>query len=159
MNRAIFIIVAAAVLGLIGLGYAVGWHKTLFAPAPVDPLEAHLQAAGTEHANAPGEEDHEHAAGEEPHDHEHGEEADHDHIDLSDQAAGNIGLKVATLETKPYQRTIAIPAVVVQRPGISRVDVSAPLTGIVTKVFHSEGESVGPRSPLFQLRLTTSPDS
>lgn len=149
MNRAIFLIIAAAILGTLGLGYAVGWHKSFFAPKPIDPLEAQLNAA--EH-NKTHEADHDHGLGEEAHD--HSEEPDHDHIDLSNQAARNIGLKVATLESKPYQRTIAIPAVVVERTGISRVDVSAPLSGIVTKVFHSAGESVGPKSPLFQLRLT-----
>jgi membrane fusion protein, heavy metal efflux system len=155
MNRAILVILAAAVLGALGLGYAVGWHKSLLAPQPIDPLEAHLRALEQEHSHGTGVTPHTHADGEEhAGDREHTEEEAHDHIELSDQAAGNIGLKMATLESKPYQRTITIPAVVVERPGASRVEVSAPLTGIVTKVFHTSGESVGPQSPLFQLRLT-----
>jgi multidrug efflux pump subunit AcrA (membrane-fusion protein) len=152
MNRAIFLVITAAVLGTLGLGYAVGWHKSFVAPEPVDPLEAQLKAArrqDNEGAIEKGSSKDVH-----DHDHDHAGEPDHDHIDLSDQAASNIGLKVAILENKPYQRTIAIPAVVVERPGISQVDVSAPLTGIVTKVFHSTGESVGPGTSLFQLRLT-----
>lgn len=152
MNRAIATLIVVAVFGLIGLGYTVGWHKYLLPAQPVDPLEAHHLALEHAHDGAAVAADHVHAAGEAD-DHDHAEEEEHDHIDLSEQAAGNIGLKVAVLENKPYQRTIAIPAVVIERPGISRVEVSAPLTGIVTKVFHSSGESVGPRTPLFQLRL------
>lgn len=148
MNRAVSILILAAVLGVIGLGYAVGWHKKILPPVPVDPLEAHHRSIEQTHSHESGEA---HFEGD---GHDHTGDEDHDHIDLSDQAAGNIGLKVATLESKPYQRTITIPAVVVERPGVSRVEVSAPLTGIVTKVFHSSGESVGPQSPLFQLRLT-----
>jgi multidrug efflux pump subunit AcrA (membrane-fusion protein) len=154
MNRAIFLIITAAVLGALGLSYAVGWHKSILGSKPLDPLEAQLKAAERLHTSEQHEKGNDHSPDHESHDHDHSEEPDHDHIDLSDQAAGSIGLKVATLESKPYQRTIAIPGVVVERPGISQVDVSAPLTGIVAKVFHSTGESVGPGTPLFQLRLT-----
>jgi membrane fusion protein, heavy metal efflux system len=157
MNRAVILIVVVALLAFVGLGYAVGWHKYLFQTEPVDPLVAYeLQQEKKHEQPTAGHEEHaagsEHAHESEEHDHEH--EEPHDHLDLSTEAQGNIGLKTATLETKPYQRTIAVPAVVVERPGISRVEVSAPLTGIVTKLFHTTGESVGPSLPLFQLRLT-----
>lgn len=152
MNRAIVLLIAATLIAVLGLGYAVGWHKRFLGTQPIDPLKAFQQAQGNDpHA---GETPEEHAAhahdGEADHDHDE----PHDHLDLSDEAQGNIGLKLAVLETKPYQRTITIPAVVVERPGVSRVEVSAPLTGIVTRVFHSAGESVGPRQSLFVLRLT-----
>jgi cobalt-zinc-cadmium efflux system membrane fusion protein len=160
MKSSLVMIVVALLLGVVSIGYSLGWHKTWFAE-PVDPLvaiqehEAHERTHedGEHHEGENAEEHaaHSHEAGEE-HDHEH--EEPHDHIDISVAAQGNIGLKVAPLETKPYQRTPAIPALVVERPGISRVEVSAPLTGIVTKVLHSAGETVGPGEPLFQLRLT-----
>ncbi len=165
MKSSIAMILAAVVLAVASVGYALGWHKKFFA-APVDPLVAFQEQQAHEHDHGEdadhhheGETAEEHAAHsheeEDEHAHDdHGDEEPHDHLDLSAQAQGNIGLKVAPLESKPYQRTIAIPAVVVERPGISRVEVSAPLTGIVTKVFHSAGESVGPQQPLFQLRLT-----
>lgn len=165
MKSSLVMIAVALLVGVLSIGYTLGWHKTLFAD-PIDPLVAiqehghDHEASGHEHAeddhDHEGETPEEHAAHshEETEEHEHGHDEPHDHIDLSVAAQGNIGLKVASLETKPYQRTLAIPALVVERPGISRVEVSAPLTGIVTKVFHSAGETVGPQEPLFQLRLT-----
>jgi cobalt-zinc-cadmium efflux system membrane fusion protein len=159
MKSSLVMIVIALLLGVVSIGYSLGWHKALFAE-PVDPLVAIQEHEAHGHTHEDGEDDHhhegetteEHAA----HSHEEGEEHEepHDHIDISVAAQGNIGLKVAPLETKPYQRTLAIPALVVERPGISHVEVSAPLTGIVTKVLHSAGETVGQREPLFQLRLT-----
>jgi len=43
---------------------------------------------------------------------------------------------------------------VVERPGRSRIEITAPLTGIVTRVYPLEGEVVEPGQPLFDLRLT-----
>jgi cobalt-zinc-cadmium efflux system membrane fusion protein len=161
MKSSLVMIAVALIVGVLSVGYSLGWHKKWLAE-PVDPLvaiqehEAHGHEHGEDDHHHEGETADEHAAHshEEGEEHGHEHEEPHDHIDISVAAQGNIGLKVAPLETKPYQRTLTIPAVVVERPGISRVEVSAPLTGIVTKVFHSAGESVGPQEPLFQLRLT-----
>jgi multidrug efflux pump subunit AcrA (membrane-fusion protein) len=47
-----------------------------------------------------------------------------------------------------------MPAIVVERPGQSQIDVTAPLGGSVTKVNVIQGEAVLPGQPLFDLRLT-----
>jgi multidrug efflux pump subunit AcrA (membrane-fusion protein) len=47
-----------------------------------------------------------------------------------------------------------MPAVVVERPGRSQVHVTAPLTGVVTKIVPIEGAAVAPGSDLFEIRLT-----
>ena len=90
----------------------------------------------------------------------HGEKTpDHKHIEaeavkLSTAAQENVGLRLATVELKPFERTITVPAMVVERPGRSSIQVAAPLTGVVTRVWPLQGETVSPGQPLFDLRLT-----
>ena len=43
---------------------------------------------------------------------------------------------------------------VVERPGWSHVQIAAPLTGVVTRIYPMQGEAVAPGQPLFDLRLT-----
>jgi len=75
-------------------------------------------------------------------------------LDLSEQALRNVGYQPLTVALGPYIKTIGVPAQVVERPGQSLLNVPAPMTGIVTKVYAIEGEAVEPGSPLFELRLT-----
>ena len=49
---------------------------------------------------------------------------------------------------------MTVPAMVVERPGRSSIQVAAPLTGVVTRVWPLQGETVAPGQPLFDLRLT-----
>lgn len=73
---------------------------------------------------------------------------------LSDQGRKNVGLTLVTVQPRDFQRTISVPAVVVERPGRSEITVSAPMTGIVTRIYPIRGEAVAPGDPLFELRLT-----
>jgi multidrug efflux pump subunit AcrA (membrane-fusion protein) len=78
-------------------------------------------------------------------------------LELSDQARMNIGLTTEFLkpiQLQDYQRSVSVPAVIVERPGRSRIEVSTPLTGIVTHVHSVEGEAVLPGTLLFEIRLT-----
>lgn len=93
-------------------------------------------------------------------DDEHADDHPHDaatSLELSDQARLNIGLTseyLTPLQLQTYQKTVSIPAVIVERPGRSRIEVSTPLTGIVTHVHSVEGEAVLPGTLLFEIRLT-----
>lgn len=85
--------------------------------------------------------------------------ADHKHdeasaIKLSKQARGNIGLRVAKVELRPFERTITVPGIVVERPGWSVLEVTAPMTGVVTRIYPIQGEAVESGQPLFDVRLT-----
>lgn len=92
----------------------------------------------------------------------HDEHAGHGHaahneltsIELSKQAQANIGLKLGKIELSTFDRTIAIPGMLVERPGRSTVAITAPLTGIVTEIYPIQGEAVRPGQKLFDLRLT-----
>jgi membrane fusion protein, heavy metal efflux system len=75
-------------------------------------------------------------------------------LQLSRAAQENVGLRLAKIELKPFERTMAVPAVVVERPGRSTLQIAAPLTGVVTRIFATQGESVNAGQPLFELRLT-----
>ena len=43
---------------------------------------------------------------------------------------------------------------VVERPGWSVLEVTAPMTGVVTRIYPIQGEAVQPGQPLFEVRLT-----
>ena len=53
-----------------------------------------------------------------------------------------------------FTKTISVPGMIVERPGRSTVEVTAPMTGIVTRIYTIEGEAVEPGAKLFELRLT-----
>lgn len=125
---------------------------TGFAMRSVDPFDwfAHSSA---------GHDDDVHAAADS---HEHPHEHHHEHpghvetaaIELSPQAQRNIGLRLMKIEPRPFERTITVPAVIVERPGRSEVAVTAALSGIVDKIYPLEGQAVVPGESLFELRLT-----
>lgn len=80
--------------------------------------------------------------------------ADVPELALSEQGRKNIGLTLETVTLDDFERTIAIPATVVERAGRTKIAVSAPMTGIVTGIHPIRGEAVAPGDPLFDLRLT-----
>lgn len=118
--------------------------------------------------------DHDHAPGDSHADHDHGDPAgaEHEHgdasraeqeapgsqdanyLELSEQAKRNIGLALATVVEQDFQRTVTVPATVINRPGRTEIAVSAPMTGIVTRIYPIRGEAVTPGDPFFDLRLT-----
>jgi biotin carboxyl carrier protein len=118
---------------------------------------------GRSTAVADDHDDHDHDH--DDHDHDDHDHDDHDHeghseeqsLDLSAAAMANLGLgpeTVLPVETSTYVRSVSVPAVVVERPGHSRLPVSAPMTGVVTHVHAVRGEAVTPGTLLVELRLT-----
>jgi cobalt-zinc-cadmium efflux system membrane fusion protein len=91
------------------------------------------------------------------HDHEGHDHAGHDEansLKLSEQARKNIGLKVEKITLAPFERTIGVPGLIVERPGRSAVQITAPLTGVITRIYPILGQSVSPGEKLFEIRLT-----
>lgn len=96
------------------------------------------------------------------HRHGAGDHAGHDHaghddataIELSPQARKNIGLKTEVVTLRSFTRTIEVPGIVEERPGRSILEVTAPMTGIITHIYPLEGEAVEPGQKLFELRMT-----
>lgn len=110
------------------------------AATAADSPDAH---ADDEHADDHG--DHEHA-----HD-------DASSLDLSPQARLNLGLtpdQIKPVVLQSYERALTVPGIVAERPGKTHIEVSAPLTGVVTAVHISPGEALAPGALLFGMRLT-----
>ncbi len=96
-------------------------------------------------------------SGEDAHGHDHAGHDEADSLELSDQARKNIGLtpdKLIPVKLQSFTRTISIPAIVVERPGKTRLTIVAPMTGIVTNVNVTSGEAVQAGRELFKIRLT-----
>ncbi|WP_234952468.1 efflux RND transporter periplasmic adaptor subunit [Rhodopirellula baltica] len=145
-------LVATLIVLIVG---GISW-KHWFPPtkAWVDQTAVSFRGGGESHeGEAAGEAD--------PHaGHDHAAHAGHDDamsLELSKQAIRNIGLSDETIrpiKLETFRRSITVPAVVVERPGRSRVQVATPMTGVVTHVHAVQGEAIEPGSLLFQIRLT-----
>ena len=88
------------------------------------------------------------------HDHAHAGHNEANSIELSEQARKNIGLKVEKVVLTAFTKTIGVPGMVIERPGRSTVEVTAPMTGVITRIYATEGEAVEAGQKLFDLRLT-----
>ena len=77
-----------------------------------------------------------------------------DTLTLTPQAWKNIGLVTDTVSPSDFVKVVSVPAIVVDRPGRSQIQISAPMTGIVTQVYPLERQAIEPGDALFDLRLT-----
>jgi len=129
------------------VGLALGWHRAI--PGLGEPQSFDVAAeddhAGHDHASE-GASDH---AG---HDHAGHDEANS--LELSEQARRSLGLDTAALELGTFVRRISVPATIVDWPGRTHIAIAAPLTGTVTSVHITSGETVASGAPLYTLRLT-----
>jgi len=88
------------------------------------------------------------------HGHAHAAHSPPSSIKLSDKALQNVGFVPYKVKLVPYTKNTTVPAMVVERPGRSQLDVTAPMTGVVTRVYPIEGQAVAAGEPLFDIRLT-----
>ncbi|MFT7642619.1 MAG: cobalt-zinc-cadmium efflux system membrane fusion protein [Pirellulaceae bacterium] len=140
-------VVLVAVLAIAGAATRSYWLPLVFGTKTAEDDHGHDHGPGADpHAG--------HDSGNKPDPH-----AGHDHgeiesIELSAMALRNIGLTTKVIGLTDYVKTTSIPAVVVERPGRSQVEVSAPLTGTVTRIYPVQGQAIQPGTPLFDIRLT-----
>lgn len=142
---------AAIVILLVAMALAMAFSPARSLLARLMPQIGsvpHESTAAHKEGGATGHEGHDHSA------HGHEGHGDANSLELSQQARSNIGLQLAKIELKPFERTVAIPGIIVERPGRSIIEVTAPLTGTVTRILPIRGEAVTPGEPLFELRLT-----
>jgi cobalt-zinc-cadmium efflux system membrane fusion protein len=136
------VILAGGILG----GYLL---RQAWVPAAHDLLSSIWAAPAGEEEEEAAHDDHEQA-----HDDSHVGHDESTSLHLSPQARKNIGLSTTSIELQPFVRTVSMPGIVVERPGRSQIDVTAPLGGRVTRVYPIQGEAVLPGQPLFDLQLT-----
>ncbi|WP_425614232.1 efflux RND transporter periplasmic adaptor subunit [Anatilimnocola sp. NA78] len=87
----------------------------------------------------------------------HASHGSNDSIELSLQGRKNIGLTdefIKPVKLQAFTKSIRVPGIVVERPGRSVIEVTAPFTGVVTRIYPTEGEALEPGRKLFDLRLT-----
>jgi multidrug efflux pump subunit AcrA (membrane-fusion protein) len=84
------------------------------------------------------------------HGHAHGEA---ERIKLSPQAQANLKLFVESLVPETYPRTLLIPGMIVDRPGLSDRGVISPVAGVVTEVKIQPGDTVKAGETLFTVRI------
>jgi membrane fusion protein, heavy metal efflux system len=76
-------------------------------------------------------------------------------VRLSRQARENLDLVSKPLQATTFWRTIELPGVIVDRPGVSDRGVVSPVSGVVTKINAFPGDTVAPDDRLFTIRLVS----
>ena len=74
-------------------------------------------------------------------------------LELGEQARKNLNLAVKAVRPTDYWRTISIPGIVADRPGISDRGVTSPAVGVVSKIYAFPGDTVRPGQRLVTIRL------
>ncbi len=74
-------------------------------------------------------------------------------LELGEKARKNLNLVVKAVRPSDYWRTITIPGVVADRPGISDHGVTSPAVGVVSEIHAFPGDTVRPGQRLVTLRL------
>ncbi|GAA5507890.1 MchE protein [Novipirellula caenicola] len=74
-------------------------------------------------------------------------------LEISAQARKNLGLVSKPARPQTYWRSVTIPGVVADRPGVSDRGVTSPAVGIVTAIHAFPGDTMRPGDSLFTLRL------
>jgi len=75
-------------------------------------------------------------------------------ITLSERGLKNIGFRPVTVSLQTFERTVAMPAIVAEKPGQTQIHLSSPLGGILTEIYAIQGEAIEPGSKVFEVRLT-----
>lgn len=134
-------------VALLTVGIAWGFSDQWF---PIARRWAATQLAAAQKNTTTDKHDDEYEDGHEGHD-------EGTSLELSDQARRNIGLTdeyIREIELETFTRSMTVPAMVVERPGLTDIKVVAPMTGIVTNVYAIKGEAVLSNRLLFKIRLT-----
>lgn len=164
-RKAVFVKPLVALFWVVFLAAAVGLlGKTVpGSRAAIHRVAGYLRLGPVAERFLPLEEDHH---GGEGHHHEEDEEHHHEEssppagfakeITLSGAAQRNFQIDdsaITAVELSDYHRTFSLPGVLCERPGHTFIDVPSPVSGVVTRVCHEEGEVVCPGEPLFEILL------
>ncbi|MCB9925313.1 MAG: efflux RND transporter periplasmic adaptor subunit [Planctomycetaceae bacterium] len=140
--------VASALL-VVTVVFAAGVTYKLWLPQVRSYFDGEKQAAVDPHAG------HNHDEGKhDEHDHSHPGHVEESAIEFSVTGLKNIDFEPATVALSTFERSITLPAMVVERPGHSQIYSTAPMTGVVTRIYPVEGAAIEPGSPMFDIRLT-----
>jgi len=158
----LLLIVAVAAVATRGAWWPMVDSRAHSAADASDPHEDHDDHDG--HADHDPHDDHNdpdpHAGHSGP-DHADDEAPQHAHaasggdfIELSENGLKNIGYEPFEVVEEDFEKKLFLPAIVVERPGRSRIHITAPITGVVTQIDAVEGQAIEAASPMFEQRLT-----
>ena len=90
------------------------------------------------------------------HNHDHGDDVGDasNIVQLSELAQENMQLTTGRIKYSDYQSSFEIPAFVREIPAASDLHVASRFTGMVKRVFISEGQTVRPGQPIMEIELT-----
>lgn len=153
---------AVLVLSLLAVSFVLGIaFNQWMTGVPLAQWPKNMLGRGDAVAKGNTERDH---SSDDGHEHDHDEEHEHDHgpgdensIQVSSLALKNLGLTeeyLRPIELTDYRHSASIPGMIVERPGRTKIPVSASMTGIVTEILFSPGEATLPNVPFIKLRLT-----
>ncbi len=74
-------------------------------------------------------------------------------VRLTAQAQKNLRLTAGPLKAETFWKTISVPGIVIDRPGVGDRGVVAPVTGIVARIHKVAGDTARPGEVLFTLKL------
>lgn len=83
----------------------------------------------------------------------HGSRIESQSLNLSPEALRGLRVQLTEVKLQRFMETIVVPGIVVERPGRSVVEVTAPISGIVTRIECEPGDIIQPGQSLFDLRL------
>ena len=132
------------ILGIVGLvlvPLAIGLLVGL--SVPVDFIRDRIAATLEESESAGG------------HDHGGGSQAGSaDRVELTQTSQDGMSLKTGSIKLSTYESSFNLPAFVREIPGASDLHVSSRFSGMVKRVFISEGQTVSPGQPVLEIELT-----
>ena len=135
-RRFLAIIAVIAVISSAG-GYAM-WRRQQILPGE-SPSAPTTSADGHAHEDERG--------------HAHGAESTNS-LTLSERGLKNIGFVPFTVRLDAFEKTKQLPAMVVEQPGRTQIELTSPFSGILSKVYVVQGETIEAGSPMFEVRLT-----
>ncbi len=144
-------------VGLLVL-IAAAVSSSFWYPAVSQFVDSTIQSAQHKSADSEHADSHDDHGNHEDGDHAHAGHDESSSLELSSTALRNLGLtsdylKPVTLST--FYRSITVPAIVAARPGRTQIEVSTPLTGVVTHVHAVTGEN----SDSWHTAVRNSPDT
>lgn len=74
-------------------------------------------------------------------------------LELSEQARKNLGLISKPMKPTDYWRSVTIPGMVQDRPGVSDRGVTSPVVGVISQLHVYPGDTVRPGEPLVTIHL------
>jgi cobalt-zinc-cadmium efflux system membrane fusion protein len=128
VRRSVQILVAGCALAAVAGGAWWGYQRWRTRPVPV----AEQSTAQPDEANTPS-----------------------DKIIVGETAQKNLGLTAKPLQAGVFWKTITVPGMIVDRPGLSDREIVAPVVGTISQLFHVPGDTVRPGDKLFTLRLAS----